>query len=283
MRFFVIFKVILFGIVEGLTEWIPVSNTGHLAVLSHYLSFDAYEANAVFREMLVAGAAFGAACAAALLFLPGNTLMVQRIQKQRSISRERTAFWAVVTASFLPTALIGLFFSDEFAGFAFAPNSVRNLKMVVVAMITGGLFYLVSEFRIRRGAIRYEKTEEIPPRLIFIAGLTQMISFIPGSSRFGVLVLTLALFGVSRAACVSTAVFISIPSLFVSSLLPTLFYLFKLNGIEFSFVMTAALVSFFTSFFTLREIIRRLSKADLTKLGRYRIGFGVLLLLFCIL
>ena len=154
MRFFDIFKVILFGIVEGLTEWIPVSNTGHLAVLSHYLSFDAYEANAVFREMLVAGAAFGAACAAALLFLPGNTLMVQRIQKQRSISRERTAFWAVVTASFLPTALIGLFFSDEFAGFAFAPNSVRNLKMVVVAMITGGLFYLVSEFRIRRGAVR---------------------------------------------------------------------------------------------------------------------------------
>ena len=283
MGFFDIFKVILFGIVEGLTEWIPVSNTAHLAVLGHYVNFETYNASAMFRELLVASAALGAVTAAALLFLPGNSLVIIKSGQGKSVSRARIMFWCVATVSFLPTLLIGLVFADDFAEFSFAPASFRNLKMTVVAMVVGGILYIVSELRNRRVSWLYETTEEIPYRVLLLAGLTQTVSFIPGTSRFGILILTLTALGARRACAVSAAVFLSIPSLFLSALWPILHHIGSASGMQVSFMLAAFIAAFFTSFFMLREIVRRLSRIELTRFGRYRIGFGILLLFFCIM
>lgn len=283
MGFWDICKMILFGVIEGITEWLPVSNTGHLAVAGHYLGFSLYRESAVFREVFVAGSTLGASIAAALLFLPGNMLSVRRVEGDRVISRGRVVFWGIAVTAFLPTLLIGLLFAEEFSAFCFAPDSLRNLKLTVVTMIAGALLMIFGEFRNRRNAWLFEQTDEIPYRMLLLIGITQIVCFVPGSSRFGVMLLTAIALGVQRKAAVSTAVFLSIPALIISSAVTILGRGGLLSGIEISAVMTVAITAFFTSYFLLREIVKRLSRRELFRCAKYRIAFGVILLAFSIL
>jgi len=281
--FFDIIKMLLFGVIEGLTEWIPVSNTGHLAVAGHFLHFGLYRESETFRELFNASASLGAVAAAMLLFLPGNSLFVSGPQGTTSVSRERTIFWGIAVVSFLPTLFTEMLFAGEFAAFAYAPDSLRNLKMTVVIMIVGGLIAILGERRNMNCSWSYEQPNEIPPRTLFFIGLTQIVSFLPGASRFGIMVLVAVALGVRRSAAVTTVMLMSIPTLLLSSAYPIVRSIGSVDGMQLSAMLTVAIVAFFVSFFALREIVRRLCRSDMRKYGRYRIAFGVLLLLFSIL
>ncbi|MBR5712527.1 MAG: hypothetical protein IKX54_02930 [Lachnospiraceae bacterium] len=278
-----IIKLILFGVIEGVTEWIPVSNTGHLAVASHFLDFSVYRESMEFREMFVGSAMFGSAMAALLLFVPGNFLFIRTFRGARKVSRDRSLFWLIAIVSFLPTLLALLLFGTDLTEFVFAVDSLRNQRLTVVIMIIGAAVTIFAELRNRTVAWLYERPNEIPPRYLLLAGCAQIVLFLPGASRFGVILLVLMALGAKRSAAVSTAVFLSIPSMLTTSLLWMLRSIGSVTGMQISAMITVMIVAFFVSFYMLRMFVRILSNSEMIRFAKYRAAFGILLLLFFIL
>jgi Uncharacterized bacitracin resistance protein len=280
---FNILKMLLLSAAEALTEWLPVSNTGHLAVLGHYLGFDHWEANATLRDIFVAASLLGSVLAACALFLPNNGLFYKTPEGKKMIAGERLRFYVAILLAWIPCLLLALVFGQQFSDFIYDPESIRNLRMTMVLMILGGVISIFGEIHNRNVEPKYTRLEEIPVGFLFLLGLTQIVGFLPGACRFGLAILVAVAFGVERRAAVTLSVFMSLPSLFVCGALPILRNLNKIGGITASELLTAFVLAFLVSFFALRWIISMLSKRSLIRFGQYRVVFGILLYLFVIL
>mgnify|MGYP000929070895 FL=1 len=267
-----ILKSIIYGIVEGITEWLPISSTGHLILIQDFIKYK--NENPAFMEMFNVVIQLGAILAVVVIyfdklnpFKPGKTARQIQLTWQ---------LWAKVVVAALPAAIIGLFLDDWFEAHFY------NLVSVAIMLIIYGAAFIYLE---KREQVEPTVTElsRLPYQTAFYIGLFQVLSLFPGTSRSGATIVGGLLNGVSRPVVTEFTFYLGIPIMFGASGLKILKFIIKGNSLGFDqlFLLLVAMgVAFGVSLYVIRFLTDYVKNHDFTIFGKYRIGLGVLLLVY---
>ncbi len=263
-----ILKAILFGIVEGITEWLPVSSTGHLILLDEFIRLDVSEA---FYEMFEVVIQLGAILAVIVLFF--HKLWPFSRKKTQVQRADTWQLWFKVVVAVIPSAVIGLLLDD------WMDAHFYNYVVVSIALIVYGVAFLFVE----RGKkhIRIDDVFYIDYRTALLIGAFQCLSLIPGTSRSGSTILGAILLGVSRSAGAEFSFFLAIPTMLGASALKLLKYLMEglvPSGTEIAVLATGCIVSFLVSLLVIRVLMDFVRKHSFAPFGIYRIILGAAVL-----
>ena len=270
--FFEIIKAILYGIVEGITEWLPISSTGHLILLEQLLPLNASEA---FMEMFDVVIQLGAILAVIVLFF--HKLNPFSHRKSDAQKKRTWSLWAKVVVAVIPSAVLGLLLDD------WMDAHLYNYVVVAIMLIVYGVgFLLVERYNEgRRPAIR--SVDQITYKTALLVGCFQMLALIPGTSRSGATILGAILLGLSRTAGAEFSFFLAIPTMLGASLLKAVKFIAEGNsmaGGEVAALIISSLVAFVVSLVAIRGLMDYVKKHSFSLFGVYRIVLGVLVLLY---
>lgn len=267
-----ILKSIIYGIVEGITEWLPISSTGHLILIQDFIKYK--NENPAFMEMFNVVIQLGAILAVVVIyfdklnpFKPGKTARQIQLTWQ---------LWAKVVVAALPAAIIGLFLDDWFEAHFY------NLVSVAIMLIIYGAAFIYLE---KREQVEPTVTElsRLPYQTALYIGLFQVLSLFPGTSRSGATIVGGLLNGVSRPVVTEFTFYLGIPIMFGASGLKILKFIIKGNSLGFDqlFLLLVAMgVAFGVSLYVIRFLTDYVKNHDFTIFGKYRIGLGALLLVY---
>lgn len=257
-------KVIILGIVEGLTEFLPISSTGHLIVASALLNFGA-SMKGTFEIFIQIGAVV-----AVIVYYRSELLkQAAAVPKDAGVRR----FWLGVIIAFIPAALIGFLFIDEIKAALFNPT------VVAISLIVGGIIFLVIE---RLGIAQKATTDtltSISPRQAAIVGIAQIASLIPGVSRSGASIVGGMLAGLNRSTATQFSFFLAIPTLGIATLYDLVKSLNQLQSNDLVFLFVGAVVSGIVAWFSISWLLRYVSRNSFNVFGYYRILAGIVILL----
>ena len=271
--FIEILKAILFGIVEGITEWLPISSTGHLILLDEFLTLNISEA---FYEMFQVVIQLGAILAVIVLFF--HKLNPFSPKKDAIQKKSTWNLWFKVIVAVLPSAVIGLLLDD------WMDANLYNYVVVAIMLVVYGVAFLLVEKRSAKTAIA--KVEDIDYKTAILIGAFQCLALIPGTSRSGATILGAIALGVSRAAGAEFSFFLAIPTMLGASALKLLKFLLEgstATATEIGVLLTGCVVSFIVSLLVIRGLMEYVRKHDFSLFGIYRIVLGVLVLLYFII
>ncbi len=261
-------KAVLFGIVEGVTEWLPVSSTGHMILLDEFVKLDVSEA---FWEMFEVVIQLGAILAVVVLFF--GKLNPFAPSKSKEEKRGTWSLWFRVVVAVLPSAIIGFLFDDWFNHYFY------NYQTVAVMLVVYGVAFIVIE-RLRRGKeYRLERVEDITYRDALLIGGFQVLAIIPGTSRSGSTILGAMLFGLSRGAAAEFSFYLAIPTMAGASLLKGAKYFLEGNspsGQEWAILGVGCAVAFGVSLLAIRYLMEYVRRHSFSAFGVYRIVLGAL-------
>ncbi len=265
-------KSILFGIVEGITEWLPVSSTGHLILLNEFLKLEVSDA---FYEMYQVVIQLGAILAVIVLFFHKlNPFSPKKDRKQKS----RTwILWAKVVVAVIPSAVIGLLLDD------WMDAHFYNAWVVAAMLILYGIGFILVERRNKGKAKKIKNTNEIDYRTALLMGAFQVLSLIPGTSRSGSTILGGILLGVSRVAASEFSFFMAIPTMLGASALKLLKFIldgFTANALELGILAVGCVVSFVVSLLVIKALMKFVKNHSFASFGVYRIVLGGLVLAY---
>lgn len=272
MELIEILKVFLYGLVEGITEWLPVSSTGHLIILEQFVPLKATDE---FMEMFDVVIQLGAILAVVVLYF--RKLNPWAKGKRAKETRETIELWIKVIIACLPAAVIGILFDDKI------DEMFYNCPTIAVTLILYGILFLVVE-RKRRDADITE-LKELPYSIAFGIGVAQLLALIPGTSRSGVTIIAALLMGTSRFVAAEFTFFLAIPVMFGASLLKIL--KFAKNSLEAGtgitnyelLTMGVGMVSaFLVSILAIKFLMGYIKKNDFKVFGVYRILLGIVLI-----
>ena len=267
-----ILKAILFGIVEGITEWLPISSTGHLILLDKLITLKVSEE---FYEMFQVVIQLGAILAVVLLFFHKlNPFSPRKSQAQRN---DTWNLWFKVIAAVIPSAVIGLLLDD------WMDEHLYNYVVVAVALIVYGVAFLLVEKRNRGKALAVQDVHSISMKTAIFIGCFQCLSLIPGTSRSGSTILGGILLGVSRSAASEFSFFLAIPTMLGASALKLLKFLKEgvgATGLEIGILFTGCIVSFLVSLGVIKGLMEYVRKHNFSLFGIYRIVLGLLVLVY---
>lgn len=275
-------KALILGIVEGITEWLPISSTGHLILMEKWLAFFAHDA--AFREMFEVVIQLGAILAVVILYW--NRLWPFCADRRLYfVKKDSFLLWLKVAVGVLPTAVAGFFLDDRISSLFY--NERVNAMVVAIALIVYGILFIVLEYFNRGREFRYQSVSEIPYSVAFGIGCFQILAMIPGTSRSGVTILGAMLLSASRTASAEFSFFMSIPVMFGASLLKVVKYVMAFRGGEAAAPGSSQwvclgigmVVAFLVSVAAIRFLMNFIRKRDFAPFGWYRIGLGVLVLL----
>ena len=270
-----ILKAILFGIIEGITEWLPISSTGHLILLDEVLTLKVSEA---FYEMFQVVIQLGAILAVVVLFFKKlNPLDPSKKKRQKQMT---WALWFKVIVAVLPSAVIGLLLDD------WMDEHLYTYTVVALMLILYGIAFIAVERRNQGKEPRIAGVHAIDLRTAILIGCFQCLSLIPGTSRSGATILGAILLGVSRSAAAEFSFFLAIPTMLGASALKLLKFLgegAKATGMEISVLFVGCLVSFVVSMLVIKALMEYVRKSSFSLFGVYRIILGVMVLLYFIL
>ena len=267
-----ILKSIIYGIVEGITEWLPISSTGHLILIQDFIKYK--NENPAFMEMFNVVIQLGAILAVVVIyfdklnpFKPGKTARQIQLTWQ---------LWAKVVVAALPAAIIGLFLDDWFEAHFY------NLVSVAIMLIIYGAAFIYLE---KREQVEPTVTElsKLPYQTALYIGLFQVLSLFPGTSRSGATIVGGLLNGISRPVVTEFTFYLGIPIMFGASGLKILKFIIKGNSLGFDqlFLLLVAMgVAFGVSLYVIRFLTDYVKNHDFTIFGKYRIGLGVFLLIY---
>ena len=267
-----ILKSIIYGIVEGITEWLPISSTGHLILIQDFIKYK--NENPAFMEMFNVVIQLGAILAVVVIyfdklnpFKPGKTARQIQLTWQ---------LWAKVVVAALPAAIIGLFLDDWFEA-----HFYNLVSVAIMLIIYGGAFIYLE----KREQVEPTVTElsRLPYQTALYIGLFQVLSLFPGTSRSGATIVGGLLNGVSRSVVTEFTFYLGIPIMFGASGLKILKFIIKGNSLGFDqlFLLLVAMgVAFGVSLYVIRFLTDYVKNHDFTIFGKYRIGLGVLLLVY---
>ena len=273
--FLEILKAIIYGVVEGITEWLPISSTGHLILLEQLLPLNASEA---FMEMFDVVIQLGAILAVIVLFFHKlNPFSTRKTVNQR---KSTWNLWLKVIIAVLPSAVLGLLLDD------WLDEHLYNYIVVAVMLIVYGVAFILVERRNEGVRPRIRTVEQISPLTALMIGGFQVLALIPGTSRSGATILGAILLGLSRTAGAEFSFFLAIPTMLGASLLKVLKFILEGGGItggEVVSLIIASLVAFIVSLLAIRGLMNYVKKHSFSLFGVYRIVLGALVLLFALI
>ena len=268
-------KAVLFGIVEGITEWLPVSSTGHMILLDEFVKL---KVSAEFYEMFQVVIQLGAIGAVILLFFHKlNPFSPRKNEVQKK------ATWDLlikIVVAVIPSAIIGLLLDD------WMDEHLYNHIVVAIALIVYGVAFLYVEKWNAGRSFTITKTSQIDYRTALLLGAFQCLSLIPGTSRSGSTILGAIILGIARPAGAEFSFFMAIPTMLGASALKLLKFLMegvKATGIEIMVLIVGCVVSFIVSLLVIRGLMAFVRKRSFAVFGIYRIILGAVVLLYFLL
>ncbi len=263
-------KAVLFGIVEGITEWLPISSTGHMILLDEFVKLQVSEA---FYEMFEVVIQLGAILAVVLLFFHKlNPFSPKKSTRQK---KDTWQLWFKVAVAVLPSAVLGLLLDD------WMDAHLYHYVVVAIALVVYGVAFLFVEKADARPGI--QNVYDIDYRTALLIGAFQCLALIPGTSRSGSTILGAILLGVSRPAGAEFSFFLAIPTMLGASALKLVKYLLEgllPSGTEMGVLLVGCVVSFVVSLLVIRGLMDYVRKHSFRPFGVYRIILGSLVLLY---
>lgn len=264
-----ILKVIVQGIVEGFTEWLPISSTGHMILVDEIIHMDQPKA---YLDVFFVVIQLGAILAVVLLYFDRLNPFSRRKKKA---AREATlVLWLKIIVACIPAAVLGLLFND------WMEEHLMNAYVVAAALIIYGVIFIVLENRNRNARFPIQKTGQITFQVAFYIGLFQLLSLIPGTSRSGSTILGAMILGCSRGAAAEFSFFLGIPVMFGASLLKIVKFGFQFTSVEVIVLLTGMIVSFLVSIIAIKFLLGYIKKNDFKAFGVYRIILGILVIAY---
>ena len=265
-----ILKTILFGIVEGITEWLPISSTGHMILLNEFVKLDVSEE---FWEMFLVVIQLGAILAVVLLFW--NKIFPFRFKEKPVIRIDIFVLWFKILVACIPAAVIGLAFDDVFDALFYNP------PCVAVALIVFGIAFIVIENRNKNMSPKITELQQITFQTAFMIGVFQLLAAVfPGTSRSGATIVGALLIGVSRTVAAEFTFFLAIPVMLGASLLKIVKFGFGFTGAELTVLLVGMVSAFVVSVVVIRFLMGYIKKHDFKVFGWYRIILGAAVLLY---
>lgn len=267
-------KVIFLGIVEGITEWLPISSTGHMILVDAFVKLNVTDA---FKEMFFVVIQLGAILAVAVAFF--NKLNPFSSKKNKEEKRETWLLIAKVILACIPAGVIGILFDDKL-------NEIfYNWQTVAVTLIIYGVFFILIEVwnkkKNKESAI--QTVTDITFMTAFLIGIAQVLSLIPGTSRSGATILGAMLLGASRIAATEFTFFLAIPVMLGASLVKLLKYFmevgFGFSGTEIIILAVGMVTAFVVSMISIKFLVNFVKKHDFKVFGYYRIILGIIVIL----
>ena len=268
MDLILILKTIILGIVEGITEWLPISSTGHLILVDEFINLNV---SAAFKEMFDVVIQLGAIMAVVVLYFHKlNPLSPKKNRKQK---HETMVLWYTVIFAVLPAAVIGILFDDAIHDRFFNP------VVVAATLIIYGVLFIVIENHNERSRRRgMDSLSGLTYRMAFIIGVFQVLSLIPGTSRSGATIVGGILIGCSRTVAAEFSFFLGIPVMFGASLLKILKFGLSFTGTELVVLAIGMIVSFLVSIVSIKFLMGYVKRHDFKAFGVYRIILGILVI-----
>ena len=267
-------KAVLFGIVEGVTEWLPISSTGHMILLNEILPFEGVSES--FYSMFEVVVQLGAILAVVVLFWHqiwplGRNQQTGRVEWKRPI----LTLWCKILVACVPAAVIGLLFDDVFERLFY------NYVSVAIALIVFGVAFIVVE-NLRKGRkSRIRSLARLDYKTVLLIGVFQVIAAVfPGTSRSGATIVGALMLGVSRKVAAEFTFFLAIPVMFGASLLKLVKYGFAFAGNELAILLVSMIVAFAVSILVIQFLLSYISKHDFKVFGWYRIVLGAVVLAY---
>lgn len=267
-------KAVLFGIVEGVTEWLPISSTGHLILLNEFITLNVSDA---FRSMFDVVIQLGAILAVIVLFF--HKLNPFSPTKSEGEKKQTWQLWFKVIAAIIPSGIVGVLLDD------WMEAHFHNATVVSVALIVYGVAFLLVERRNARrvGGKTVEDVYAIDYKTALLIGCFQCLSLIPGTSRSGSTILGAILIGVGRSAGAEFSFFMAIPTMLGASAIKGLKFLLSgvtATGTEIGVLIVGCVVSFLVSLLVIRGLMEYVRRHSFSAFGIYRILLGVVVLVY---
>ena len=264
-----ILKVIIFGIVEGITEWLPISSTGHLILLEELLKLSQGDA---FFEMFQVVIQLGAVLAVVVIYFHKlNPFSPKKTKNQKMMTWQ---IWIKVLIGCVPAGIVGLFFDD------LIDKWLYHWYIVAVMLIVYGILFIVVENYQKGRKPKVTKMSQLTVPMILIIGVFQMLALIPGTSRSGATIVGALMIGVSRGLAAEYTFFLAIPVMFGASLVKLVKFGFDFTVMQAVLLVLGMAVSFAVSILAIKFLLGYIRKNDFKVFGYYRIVLGIVVLLY---
>ena len=263
-----LFNVIIIGIVEGITEWLPISSTGHMILVEEFLHLGVSEE---FMDMFNVVIQLGAIMAVVVLFF--RKLWPFQSPKKGLIKKDIWNLWMKVIVAVLPAAVFGLLLDD------WLTEHLYNYQTVAITLILYGILFIVIENYNKHRTPIVNSFADLSFKMALFIGFFQVLSLIPGTSRSGATILGGILLGTSRFIAAEFSFYLAIPVMFGASLLKLLKFGFSFTSLEIMFLITGMIVAFLVSILAIKFLMNYIKKNDFKAFGYYRIVLGILILI----
>ena len=265
-------KVIILGIVQGITEWLPISSTGHLILVEELIKL---QQNDAFKNMFNVVIQFGSIMAVVVIYFHKlNPFSPTKTQKQKMMTIQ---LWIKVIIGTLPAMIVGLLLND------WIEAKMSNAYVVAFMLILYGILFIVIENINAKREPRVTKLSQLSVPTVLLIGVFQMMAMIPGTSRSGATIVGALALGVSRGVAAEFTFFLAIPAMFGASLLKLIKFGFHFTGAEFGLLMLGCIVSFGLSVIAIKFLMGYIKQHDFKVFGYYRIVLGGLIIVWTII
>lgn len=283
--FIEILKVIFLGIVEGITEWLPISSTGHLILVEEFVKLNVSQE---FWDMFMVVIQLGAIFAVVVLYWKDLWPFRNKKPKHENVTKvekaagvlcrfvkiDKMIMWFKILVSCLPAIIIGLPFND------FIEEKFNNWFVVSVMLIVYGVMFLIVEDYNEKRQAKYNSISEITWKTALFIGIFQVLSLIPGTSRSGATIIGGILVGASRTVAAEYTFFLAIPVMFGASLLKIVKFGMNFTSWEVVILLVGMVVSFVVSILAIKFLMGYIKKHNFKVFGWYRIVLGIIVILF---
>lgn len=271
-------KVIILGIVEGITEWLPISSTGHLILVDEFMKLNMSDA---FKEMFDVLVQLGAILAVIVIYfkklLPVDLVKKEDNSRKPAWNKDKLILWCKILVACLPAAIIGIPFNDKI------DELFYNAPTVAIMLIVYGIAFIIVEKLHKGKEFKINDISSITFKTAALIGIFQVLALIPGTSRSGATIVGAMIIGVGRTAAAEFTFYLAIPVMFGASLLKLIKFGFAFTTAEAAALILGMIAAFVVSIIAIRFLMGYIKKHDFTVFGWYRIVLGILVLVMMFL
>ena len=264
-------KVVFLGIVEGITEWLPISSTGHMLLVDEFISLQESDA---FKEMFFVIIQLGAILAVVVIFWNKMWPFQIKDKEQPVIKKDIFSLWFKTVVACIPGAVVTILFDN------FIEAHLHTATVIAITLIFYGILFIVIENWNKTRTPKIKDLSDITYKTAFWIGMFQVLSIIPGTSRSGSTIIGALLLGVSRVAAAEFTFFLAVPVMFGLSGLKLLKFGLHFSATELSVLIIGMVVAFLVSVVVIKFLMSYIKKHDFKIFGWYRIVLGIIVLLY---